>query len=147
MRYLLALLLASSVYAAGFWTLSGLDKTNLVYVQNKVSYLEASTVDTIKQKIKKTLTTNEIKVNMQDAPSMMLSLEEIVGDETHYIYLKLELGEEVKTFRDDGTETFSITYQATDFVESASEDLEEIVLESVDYLLAKFTEQLEEDKE
>jgi 16S rRNA U1498 N3-methylase RsmE len=84
---------------------------------------------------------------MQDAPSMMLSLEEIKGDDVHYIYLRLELGEEVKTFRDDGTETFAITYQATDFVESYPDELKEIVLESVDYLLAKFTEQLEEDKE
>jgi hypothetical protein len=55
MKYLLTLLLAGSLYGAGFWTLSGLDKTNTIYVANKVAYLKASSVDTIKHKIKKAL--------------------------------------------------------------------------------------------
>ncbi|MCW8837956.1 MAG: hypothetical protein OQJ77_04340 [Thiovulaceae bacterium] len=146
MRYLLLLLLTYSLYAAGFWTLSGLDKAN-IYVVNKVDYLEASTVNIIRTKIKQTLEKESIKVNVQDAPTLMVSLEEIEGDETHYIYLKLELGEEVKTFRKDFTETFAITFQATDFIESDEQELDATVLESVDYLLAKFVEQLQEDKE
>lgn len=147
MKYLTTLLLACSLYGAGFWTLSGLDKTNTIYVANKVTYLEASSVEVIKAKIKKALESNGVKVGMQDAPSMMLSLEEKEGDEVYYIYLKLELGEEVKTFRKDSTETFAITFQATDFVEAEADELDAVILESVDYLLAKFTEQYEEDKE
>ncbi|WP_373071860.1 hypothetical protein [Sulfurimonas sp.] len=147
MKYLLSLLLACSLYGAGFWTLSGLDKTNTIYVANKLAYLKASTVETIKAKIKKALEDNGVKVGMQDAPSMMLSLEEKEGDEVYYVYIKLELGEEVKTFRKDGTETFAITYQATDFIEVDATELDALVLESVDYLLAKFSEQYEEDKE
>jgi hypothetical protein len=147
MRYLLVLLLTASLNAAGFWTLSSLEKTNMTYVANKVSYIKASTLDTIKAKIKKTLEDNGIKEGMQDAPSMMLSMEEKEGDEIYFIYLKLELGEEVKTFRKDGTQTFAITYQATDFVEAEPAELDAVILESVDYLLAKFVEQLEEDRE
>ena len=146
MRYILILLLAYSLYGAGFWTLSGLDKAN-IYVQNKVAYLKASTVDEIKSKIKQTLQKSSINVDVQDAPTVMLSLEELEGDETYYIYLKLELGEEVKTFRKDGTETFAVTFQVTDFIESDLDELDATILESVEYLLAKFSEQLEEDSE
>jgi len=147
MKYLLLFLLTYSLHGAGFWTLSGLEKTNTTYVQNKISYISAKTVAEIKEKINKTLEDNSIKVNQQDAPSMMLSLEEKEGDEIYFFYLKLELGEEVKTFRKDGTQTFAITYQATDFIESEPDEIDSVVLESVDYLLAKFVEQLEEDKE
>jgi len=146
MKYLLSFMLTCSLYGAGFWTLSGLDKAN-IYIANKVAYLEASTKESIKEKIKQTLLKNSIKTDIQDAPTMMVSLEEIDGDETHYIYLKLELGEEVKTFRKDSTETFAITFQATDFIEAEAEELDATILESVDYLLAVFVEQLEEDKE
>lgn len=146
MRYLLILLLTYSLYGAGFWTLSGVDKAN-IYVANKVAYLKASTVDNIKNKIEQMMEKNSIKAYAQDAPTLMVSLEEIEGDETHYIYLKLELGEEVKTFRSDATETFAITFQATDFIETDAEELDATVLESVDYLIAKFVEQYKEDKE
>ncbi|QFR50377.1 hypothetical protein FJR48_11825 [Sulfurimonas lithotrophica] len=146
MKYLLSLLLTCSLYSAGFWTLSGLDKAN-IYVQNKVAYIKAATLDTIKTKMKQTLEKKSIKVYVQDAPTLMVSLEEIEGDETHYIYLKLELGEEVKTFRKDSTETFAITFQVSDFIETDADELDVAILESVDYLLAKFVEQLQEDKE
>jgi hypothetical protein len=147
MRLLLIFFLTYSLYGAGFWTLSGLDKTNATYIQNKISYIKKETLDEIKNKIETTLKENSIKVNQQDAPTVMLSLEEKEGDEIFYFYIKLEVGEEVKTFRDDGTQTYAITYQATDFVESEEGEIDEVVQDSVDFLLSKFVDQLEEDKE
>lgn len=147
MKYLLLLLLTYSLQAAGFWTLSGLDKTNVTYVQNKIAFLEEETVETIKETIEETLKKHSIKPNQQDAPSVLVSLEEKEGDDIYFFYIKFQIGEEVKTFRDDGTRTYAITYQVTDFVESGPDEIDEVVLDSIDFLLAKFEEQLEEDKE
>jgi len=146
MKYILMLLLASSIYGAGFWTLSGVDKAN-IYVQNNVAYLKASTVSSFKTTIKQMLEKNAIKTGLQDAPTLMLTLEEIDDDETHYVYIKLQLGEEVTTHRTDASETFAITFEATDFIETDLSELDESILESVEYLMNTFIEQYEDDKE
>ena len=146
MRYLFLLLLYVSVYGAGFWTLTGLEKSN-IYVKNELSLVKAKTIDTIKSKMTATLKENSISVGQQDSSTLMLSLEELSDDETYFIYVTLALGEEVQTFRKDKSLTFALTYDSNDFIEVDTEDLDKDVLESVDFLLSQFTEQYEDDKE
>ena len=146
MKLLLSLLLAYSLQAAGFWTLSGLEKAN-IYISNSLTTLKPETIQKIKSKIKDSLKANGIKTEQQDSATIMISLEEIVDDEAHYIYVKLALGEEVQTFRADKSATFALTYDANDFIEVDVEDVDRDVLESVDFLLDQFSEQFEEDKE
>ncbi len=146
-RYI-ALLLLSSLYlnALGFWTLTGLTKAN-IYVVNEIPFLQQETILDAKKKMTAMLQKQGIKLNLADSPTLMLELQEMEDDEEHYVYIRLSLGEEVQTFRDDKSGAFALTYQVTDFIEVHSEDLDSEVLESLDFLLSKFSEQFEDDKE
>jgi len=147
MKIFLTLLLALSLNAAGFWTLTGLQKAN-VYVDNQLSIIKPETLETIKERMAETLTKHKIAMNQQDSSTLMLSLEEIAGDDDlYYVYMKLSLGEDVQTFRKDREATFSLTFQATDFIETQSDTLSADVLESLTYLLGSFSELYEEDNE
>lgn len=146
MKILIALFLALSLNAAGFWTLSGLKKSN-IYVQNQLSIVKPDTIAKIKEKMAQTLKENNIATDQQDSPTLMCSLEEIAGDETYYIYIKLALGEEVRTFRVTGDETFALTFEATDFIETDADTMHNDILESVDYLLGEFSELYKDDNE
>lgn len=144
----LSLLLFAFAYlnGAGFWTLTGLEKAN-IYVKNEISILKPSTIKEIKQKMLTELKKDGIKTNQQDSPTLMISLEEIEGDETHYIYVKLALGEEVQTFRRDKSATFALTYDSNDFIEADNDELDSEVLASVELLLSQFSEHFKDDKE
>lgn len=146
MRYLFLLLMYVSLQGAGFWTLSGVQKAN-IYVSNELSILKAQSVVDIKEKMKKKLEENGIKTELQDSPTLMVSMVEISDDEGYFIYVKLSLGEEVKTFREDKSETFALTYDAYDFIEVDDESIDSDVLESIDFLLDQFIEHYEDDKE
>ena len=58
--------------------------------------------------------------------------------------VRLLLGEEVKRL-DDGEEVFAITYQKADIIEV--DDLDENLVDSVEYLLEEFKDQYIEDNE
>ena len=143
-----SLLLFSSIYlySAGFWTLTGIEKAN-IYVKNELSTLKSSSVETIKQKMLDMLKKEGIKTDQQDSPTLMIALKEIEDDETYYIYVELALGEEVQTFRKDKSNTFALTYASNDFIEVDKEELDNEVLESVDFLLSQFAEHFKDDKE
>lgn len=145
---LFSLILLSSIYlyGAGFWTLSGLEKAN-IYVKNELSILKPKSVEAIKQKMSAMLKEEGIKTDQQDSPTLMMALKEIESDETYFVYVELALGEEVQTFRKDKSKTFSLTYSSNDFIEVDKEELDNSVLESVDFLLSQFAEQFEDDKE
>lgn len=146
-RYI-SLLLLSSIYlfGLGFWTLTGVTKAN-IYIQNAVVYLKAETKVTAREKMTAMLKSQDIKLDLPDSPTLMLDLQDIENDGEHYVYIKLALGEEVRTFRDDKSAAFAITYQVTDFLEVNTQELDKEILESVDFLLSQFVEQFEDDKE
>jgi len=146
MKYLFLLLLTLSLHAEGFWTLTGLTKAN-VYVNNQLSVIKPETIATIKAKMTESLKKSGILVGQQDSPTLMVSLEELTGDESYYIYVTLAVGEEVQTFRKAKNGTFSLTYDANDFIETDGEDLDKDVLESVNFLLSQFNEHYEDDNE
>lgn len=147
MRYIvLLLLLALSLHAGAYWTLTGLKKSN-IYVKNDLSSLSVKTLDTIKEKMRDMLITNGIRMNQQDSPTLVLSLEELTNDESSFVYVKLYLAEDVQTYREDKISTFAMTYENSDFIEVDNAELDKGVLESVDFLLATFGELYNDDKE
>lgn len=146
MKILFLFLLTLSLHGAGFWTLSGLEKSN-IYVKNELSSVKPETIDSIKAKMKATLEANGILIGEQDSSTLMIALQELSNDDVYYIYVKLALGEEVRTFRADKSATFALTYDSNDFIEVDADELDTDLLESVDYLLTLFSEQYEDDKE
>lgn len=146
MRHLFLLLIYISLQGAGFWTLSGLTKAN-IYVSNELSLIKPETIESIKAKMTTSLEANGIVTGKQDSAILMVSLEEISDDEAYFVYVKLSLGEEVATFRDDKSKTFALTYDSSDFIETDDEELDRDVLESIDGLLLEFFELYEEDSE
>jgi len=146
MKILFFILLTLSLQAAGFWTLTGLQKAN-IYVKNDLSYIKPETIISIKEKMNAMLNANGILTKQQDSPTLMIKLEEISNDGVYYVYVKLALGEEVQTFRADRSATFALTYDSNDFIEVDVDELDSEVLESVDFLLSEFSEQYEDDKE
>ncbi|HIC13178.1 MAG TPA: hypothetical protein EYO75_07400 [Sulfurimonas sp.] len=148
MKKLLTLLFITvlSLNAAGFWTLTGLNKAN-VYVKNDVALVSPKTITSIKKKMSRALVDLGIKTKVQDSPTLMITLEDLDDDGTHYVYIRLALGEEVQTYRADKSATFSLTYFANDFIEVDKEELDNEVLESVDFLLSQFAEHFLDDKD
>lgn len=146
MKYLFLLLIYVSVQGAGFWTLSGLKKAN-IYVSNELSLIKPETIDSIKSHMTESLKANGILTGKQDSAILMVSLEEISDDEAYFVYIKLSLGEEVQTFREDKSSTFALTYGSSDFIETDDTELDKDVLESIDSLLLQFFELYEEDNE
>ena len=144
---LLSLLLIYNLHllAGEFWTLTGLTKAN-IYVANKIAYLNPQTIVKAKETMLEVLEKNAIKTQEQDSPTLMLELEDIENDESHYVYIKLALGEEVQTFRKTKDQTFAITYMGTDFIDVDASDLDAAVLESLNSLLLDFIKQFEDDK-
>lgn len=144
--FLLLFLTVMSVNAAGFWTLTGLQKAN-VYVKNDVSLVAPDTIKTIKTKMYKALEDLGLQTKVQDSPTLMIVLEDLDDDGTHYVYVRLALGEEVQTFRADKSATFALTYSANDFIDVDRDELDSGILESVDFLLSQFSEHFNDDKE
>ncbi len=146
-RYVSLLLLSSfCLFALGCWTLTGVSKAN-IHVTNKITYLKEETILQAKEKMITMLQKEGIKLNLTDSPILQLELQEMESDDDFYVYIKLSLGEEVQTFRDDKSITFALTYQITDFIEVDSEYLDSEVLESLDSLLSEFSKQFKDDKE
>ena len=146
MKLLLIFLLSLSLQAAGFWTLTGLEKVN-IHVINDLSTIKPETIASIKKKMNAMLNANGILTQQQDSSNLMIKLEEISNNGVYYVYVKLALGEEVQTFRADKSATFALTYDSNDFIEVDGDELDSEVLESVDFLLSQFSEQYEDDKE
>lgn len=146
MKIFLTLLLAYSLHAVSFWTLTGVEKAG-IYVQNEVGILDVEVVNEMKSMMRDMLKKNSIVADAQDAPTLMLILKEISNDDEYYIHIQLALGEEVQTFRSDKSEAYALTYDSSEFIETDSEELGNDILESVKSLLSGFEEQYQDDKE
>ncbi|MBT5935754.1 hypothetical protein [Sulfurimonas sp.] len=104
--------------------------------------------DSYKVKITKILKeyTDELGINTKgysDRPLVIMISRIAVGDKLT-LKMALIIGEEVKRL-DDGAEVFAITYQKVDIFEV--EDLDEDLIDTVEYLLELFKEQYIEDNE
>ena len=146
-RLLFILLFGSfSLYGAAYWTLSGIDKAN-IYVRNGVDSLHPKSIKLIKQKMLAMLQKENIKTNQQDSPVLMVKLDELENEGTHYVYVTLALGENVSTFRKDKSNTFALTYDSHDFIDADADELDNEILGSIDFLLSQFRKRFEDDKD
>lgn len=108
--------------------------------------------DKVPQKYKKELTqliveyTDELKIDTSGYSERVLGIiiSRVAIGEKLVLKVELLLGEEVKRL-DDNEEVFAITYQKSDIFEV--ENLEEDIVDSVEYLLSDFKDQYEEDNE
>lgn len=90
--------------------------------------------------------TDELGINTEgysDRPLVIMISRIAIGDKLT-LKVALMIGEEVKRL-DDGAEVFAITYQKVDIFEV--EDLDEDLIDTVEYLLEEFKEQYTEDNE
>ncbi|MFT5660322.1 MAG: hypothetical protein ACI9TV_000963 [Sulfurimonas sp.] len=145
---IILLVCLSSVYllSAGFWTLTGVTKAN-IYIVNEIPFLDPKVVVQTKEKMRATLLKNGIKTDQQDSPTLMMTFKEIEGEDNHYVYVELALGEDAQTLRDNKATVFVISYLVSEFLELDSEELDSGISESVDFVLSEFSEQYEDDKD
>ena len=144
--FLLVCLSSVYLFSAGFWTLTGISKAN-IYIVNEIPFLDPKVIAQTKEKMNATLLKNGIKTKQQDSPTLMMTFKEIEGEDTHYVYVELALGEDAQTYRDNKASVFVISYLVNEFLELDSEELDSGVLESVDFVLSEFSEQFEDDKD
>ena len=88
----------------------------------------------------------EMKISTEGYSQRPLAIiiSRVAIGETLVLKVQLLLGEEVKRL-DDGEEVFALTYQKEDIFEV--ENLEEDLIDSVEYLLEEFKDQYIEDNE
>lgn len=146
MKTLFSLLFITSItlFADGFWTLSG-TKNLKTYVQNNISEISPKTIGVIKEQMEHKIKVHGINYNGVDGGTMMIMLNSIKGEDYFYVHIKLAVGEEVMTRREGKVETFALTYEDSDFIET--DELDTDILESTEMLIDQYMELYEEDKE
>ncbi|MDA3947416.1 MAG: thioredoxin family protein [Helicobacteraceae bacterium] len=141
------ILLVTTVLSANtMYTLAGVKKVypvvevsgiNLSKTHKKLLYAQLKTV------------TDELAINTSgyDQRSLALIVNEMYVGKTVVIKVRLLIGEEVRRL-DSDTKTFALTYDDTaHFILSKDDDVEENLEDTLDTLLAKFSEQyIEENK-
>ena len=108
--------------------------------------------DKVPQSYKKEITqiikeyTKELKIDTSGYSERVIGIiiSRVAIGNTLVLKVELLVGEEVKRL-DDNEEVFAITYQKSDIFEV--ENLEEDLIDSVEYLLEDFKDQYEEDNE
>lgn len=132
--------------ASTMYTLSGINKLYLV-VEISGKTVPQSYKSTILESLKET--TEELKIDTKgyDQRSLAVLINETIINETTVVNIQLVIGEEVKRL-DNNEKTFALTYQSMDhFTLSKDDELEEILEDTLDTMLEKFSEQyLEENK-
>lgn len=141
---ILLALVGLPLFAEGFWTLSG-TKNLKTYVQNNISEIAPKTLMQIKEQMANKIKAHGISHNGVDGGIMMIILDSIKGEDYYYVTVKLAVGEEVATRREGGVETFALTYDSIDFMET--DELDADILESTEMLIDEYMALYEEDKE
>ncbi len=137
-----ALLFTTFAYAKTPFTLTGIKELYPV-VEISADNVPQTYVAIIKQKLIKKVEALGINTkNFSDRSIAVLISGFSIGDEP-VVHVKLLIGENVK--REDGAETFAMTYASEDIFEIFK--LDEDLNESIDNLLEQFAEQYKEDNE
>ncbi|MBU1657642.1 hypothetical protein KKG72_01140 [bacterium] len=138
------ILLCASLQASGPYTLTNLECAN-VFVKSNSNVFDKEDIGKIKAILAKVIEVSKLQTNQRDCSTLMVKLDAIHAKPNYYIYTKLALGEEVITHRKDKSETFSLTYDSSDFTQSENPKVD--VLESVQYLADEFIEHYKNDNE
>ena len=132
--------------ASTMYTLSGINKLYLV-VEIGGKTVPQTYKSTILESLKST--TDDLKIDTKgyDPRSLAILINEKVFNETTVVNIQLIIGEEVRRL-DDNEKTFALTYQSMgSFTLNEDDELEDVLEDTLDTMLAKFSEQyLEENK-
>lgn len=140
----LSLCFVSSLHASGPFTLSDIERIH-IYVKNDSELFDDKDVKELQKRLLRVVQMLGLKAEQRDAPTLMLKIESISSESKHYLYVKLALGEDIVTKRKGETKVFSLTYDASDFIES--EEPKKDLFESVDFLTDEFMAHFKEDNE
>ncbi len=139
---LLIFLFATFAYAKTPFTLTGIKELYPV-VEIHTDYVSQTYVAVIKKKLTQKIEALGINTkNFSDRSVAVLISGLSIGDEP-VVRIKLLIGENIK--REDGVETFAMTYANEDIFEVFK--LDEDLNQSIDNLLEEFAEQYKEDNE
>jgi hypothetical protein len=139
---LLIFLFTTFAYAKTPFTLTGIKELYPV-VEIHTDYVSQTYVAVIKKKLTQKIEALGINTkNFSDRSVAVLISGLSIGDEP-VVHIKLLIGENIK--REDGVETFAMTYANEDIFEVFK--LDEDLNQSIDNLLEQFAEQYKEDNE
>jgi len=148
LRKILLLVLFTNIMAnaSTIFTLSGVKKLYLV-VQISGKTIPKSYKSMIMESLQTLTDDLKIDTTGYDPRSLAVLVNETKVNESTLINIQLLIGEEVKRL-DNNEKTFALTYQSMDhFLFHEGDDLEEKFEDTLDTMLAKFSEQyLEENK-
>jgi len=126
------------------YTLSGINKLYLV-VEISGKTVPLSYKSTIMESLQST--TDDLKIDTKgyDPRSLAVLINEKVFNDTTVVNIQLVIGEEVRRL-DDNEKTFALTYQSMgSFTLNEDDDLEDVLEDTFDTMLAKFSEQYTEE--
>ncbi len=139
---LLIFLFTTFAYAKTPFTLTGIKELYPV-VEIHTDYVSQTYVAVIKKELTQKIEALGINTkNFSDRSVAVLISGLSIGDEP-VVHIKLLIGENIK--REDGVETFAMTYANEDIFEVFK--LDEDLNQSIDNLLEQFAEQYTEDNE
>ncbi len=139
---LLIFLFTTFAYAKTPFTLTGIKELYPV-VEIHTDYVSQTYVAVIKKELTQKIEALGINTkNFSDRSVAVLISGLSIGDEP-VVHIKLLIGENIK--REDGVETFAMTYANEDIFEVFK--LDEDLNQSIDNLLEQFAEQYKEDNE
>ena len=140
---LLTFLFLSALRADVMFTLTNIE-TSHIFVANQSSLLDKNDVIKIKGMMKKSLSSIGLKSEGRDGDTLMMKIESASIKGSHVVHIKLALASDVITSRKEGIETFALTYDSSDMIES-DEDVKSDIFESAQFLLSEFVEHYKED--
>ncbi len=136
-------LLSTLLEAEVMFTLTNLE-TSHIYVSNQSSLLNESDIKAVKIKMVDALHALGLKSEGRDGATLMMKFESASVKGTDIVFIKLAVASDVITTRKDAIDTFAITYEGTDMLES-EENVKVDIFESVQFLLDEFSEHYKED--
>ena len=143
-KFVLAILLSSGLFAQSYYTLDNVHSLNL-YFSNEAEFLAPDKADIIKQTLKKKLETAGFVFGETDASILVVKIESIEIEGTPAINVQVKLGEDVITNRKGKIETFAYTYAEHKLFEGF--DPYEDTLEALSLLVDDFIEAHKDDNE
>ena len=145
-KLLLLLFTCSALFSASLFTLENVGNVN-IYLAN-----ESAMVSEKQESEIKTYVTTELKkagfvIGESDPSTFFVKIASFEFNNVVVVNLQVGLGEEVKTKRNHGIETFAFTYSANDFFDTDSKSVKADIKESLEMLVSEFLETYKEDNE
>jgi len=136
--------LNNSLYARGPYTLTNLKCVN-TSVRSETTLLNDEDMQNIEIILVGAMKETKLQANKRDCPTLRVTVEILETKPNYYLYTRLHVGEDTVTKRNQKTETFALTYSASDFIQT--QDIHYDVLESVQYLADEFVNHYDNDNE